>query len=466
MPHTRFLQCRLFFLLLSLAPLYALPQTTYHISGKIDGCSKGKVVLSEVHGKEAKLLDSVALDDNCGFRYVLPDSLYKGIVRISTGSLDIDLIINKEDIIFETSIRHPEKINITASEENKLYYFYTSKGLPLDDSIKYFTMIGRSIYEKDPASAELKVLAKKINYFESVKVKLADSLLSKHPELFSSKIIRASLPPDFKAYMKKKDAAPYPSEAAFLQEHFFDNIDFSDSSMLHTEIIFDKIGQYFQYFADPPSAEAYKKAIDVILVHTASNKNINEYVLNTLIKTFDHSDWEEVYTYAAQKYLSQNTCADDAQAKKLQKKLGAITALKPGNKAPSIRSYYLNGNEVILDSIQSKYTLVVFWASWCEFCEKAMPEIKNIYSTYKNKGLKIFAVSLDSIQQNWVNATIHYSIPWINSCDLKGFRSKNIDNYNIWQTPTFFLLDADKKIIARPANTAILKEELEKLKWE
>ena len=79
--------------------------------------------------------------------------------------------------------------------------------------------------------------------------------------------------------------------------------------------------------------------------------------------------------------------------------------------------------------------------------------------------MEIFAVSLDSIKENWMLATKKHAITWVNTSDLKGYRSKNIVNYNIWSTPTFFLLDADKKIIARPANTAILKEELEKLKW-
>jgi thiol-disulfide isomerase/thioredoxin len=456
----------LFILLLFLFPLYTISQSAYSISGTIEGCYRDEIKLSKVYGKEVIMTDSVFLSDNCEFHYDLPDSLYKGMLRVSIGNENIDLIINKENIAFETNIRNLTKIKISSSEENKQYYFFLSKALALDDSIKYYTLIGRTIYEKDPTSGELKSLAKKISGFESAKLKLADSLISKHPDLFSTKIIKASLPPDFKAYMKKKDAAPYPSEAVFLQEHFFDNIDFSDSNLLHTEIIFDKIGEYFQYFADPPSVDSYKKAIDFILVRTSANKNVNEYVMNTLIKTFDHSEWEEVYAYAAQKYLSQNSCSDESVAKKLQKKLTTITSLKPGCKAPSIKSFDLNGKELISDSIKSKYMVVVFWASWCEYCEKAIPDLKNSYSSYKNKNLEIFAVSLDSIKQNWEDASKRYNIPWINTCDLKGFKSKTIDNYNIWQTPTFFLLDADNKIIAKPVNTTILKEELGKLKWE
>jgi hypothetical protein len=69
------------------------------------------------------------------------------------------------------------------------------------------------------------------------------------------------------------------------------------------------------------------------------------------------------------------------------------------------------------------------------------------------------------MKQNWEEASKRYNIQWINTCNLKGFESPVIKDYNIWQTPTFFLLDADKKIISRPVNTTRLDAELNKIKW-
>ena len=457
-----------FFILLSVVGKSQGTQE-YSVSGTINGCKGEKIILSMISGKEIINIDSSTLDKNCSFHFNFKQADYKGIFRLSVNDSNYaDVIFNRENIAIESEINDLDgKIKIIKSEENKILYFFKNKITGINDSIATLSSTGQMLYEKDPAgnSAQLRKLAKQIEILEAQKRILSDSIVLKNPEFFVSKILKASLLPDFKAYLKKKDAAPYPNEAAFLKEHFFDNLDFADSNLLHTDIIFDKIGEYFRYFADPPSVENYKEAIDFILIRSAANKNVSEYIFNTLMRTFDHSDWDEVYTYVVDKYLALNTCSDNEKAKSLAEKSTAIKSLKTGNTAPTIVSSDLAGKTQNLDSLKPSYTLVVFWASWCDYCEDAMPELKNIYATYKPKGLEIFSVSLDSITQNWIDGTVKFSIPWINTCDLKGFDSPAVKDYNIWRTPTYFLLDSENKIIAKPANTTILKEELKELKW-
>jgi len=447
-------------------PLQVVSQ--YSISGTVNNGAGGKIVLSRLYGEETINLDSVLLKKDCSFRFVFPDSQYVGVFRITAGNRENDFIFNHENIVFETDTSKRGKVNILKSVENTEYYNFLAKTTLLNDSIEKLTAKGNVLYEKDPKgnADELKKLAKQIGNVETLIRKISADEVADHPDMFASKLIRSKLLPDFKAYMKKKDAGHYPNEAAFLKEHFFDNVDFTDSTLLHSAVIFDKIGEYFQYYADPPSEDAYRKCIDFILVRTEANKNVNDYVMNTLIHTFEHTDWDGAYSYVAEKYLAKNTCGDDQKAKSLVQKTNTIKALKAGNKAPSIKSTDLSGKEIALDSIKSDYTLVLFWASWCEYCEKAIPEVENLYQIYSSKGLKILAVSLDTVRQNWSVATKIYNIPWINTCDLKGLESPAIKDYNVWRTPTFYLLDKDKKIIERPLNTAILKSTLKSLEWK
>jgi len=446
-----------------------ISQPQYRVSGKINGCIGKKIIFSTLIGRQTFKIDSLKQDGNCTFQYIFPKDSYKGVFRISANDSNYaDIIFNKENISFETSaVKLSGDMKILESDENKVYYEYLHKSLSIDDSISLLTELGQKLYDLNHSkvTAELNNIAKKITGFEQQKRQIEVGLIANYPKLFASEIIKTMLPPDFQTYQKQKDATTYPNEKEFLREHFFDNVDFADSNLLHTAVIFDKIGQYFQYFASPPTVGSYKKAIDFILIRSAVNKNVNDYVMNTLMSTFDHSSLEDVYSYVVEKYLASNTCSDDSKIKKLLEKDNIIKALKPGNKAPSINAANLEGKEMSLDSVKATYTLVMFWASWCEFCEKAMPDIRNIYNIYKAKGLEIYAVSLDSIKQNWVEASDRYNIQWINTCNLKGFESPVIKNYYLWQTPTFFLLDAYKKIISRPVNTKILKENLENLKW-
>jgi hypothetical protein len=330
-------------------------QAQYSVSGKINGCTGKKIFFSKVIGGQTIIFDSLSSKSKCQFHFIFPDSSYKGVFRIYTGDSNYaDVIFNKENIVFETSAANlSANMKITQSDENKEYYEYIHKSASIDDSISLLTQLGQNLYDMNHSkvTAELNNIAKRITGFEQQKRKLAGDLVNANPKTFASKIINAMLPPDFKAYQKQKDASVYPNEKEFLREHFFDNVDFSDSNLLHTTVIFDKIGQYFQYFASQPTIDTYKRAVDFILVRSAADKKVNDYVMNALMSTFDHSGWDDVYSYVVEKYLASNTCGDESKVKKLSEKDNIIKALKPGNKAPAIIAADLKGKEISLDSI-------------------------------------------------------------------------------------------------------------------
>jgi thiol-disulfide isomerase/thioredoxin len=455
---------------LGFASFYTLccfARTTYSVGGTVNGCKQNKIFLSWINGKQIKKADSTLLDNNCSFSFMMP--AYTGVLRISMTDSDYaDIIFNNENIqINFASSQLSSGAEIIKSEENKIYFDFLSQTNSIEDSANALISLGQQLYDADPSGnvATLKKLMKQIDELRKRKNNICFKISDENKNLYASKLIKAAIVPDFAEYKKNKDAASYPNEAAFLKEHFFDYTDFSDSTLLNSDVFFKKCGDYIGYFADPPSTLAYNDCIDFILVRAQSNKNVYTYVVNTMVSTFEHSGWEDVYLHIVEKYNEASTCSDNTLAKELNSTSSIIKLLKEGNKAPSIKIPDLSGKMQILDSLNSKYTLVLFWASWCEFCEDAMPELKKIYEAYQSKGFEIFAVSCDSIKEEWQAASKKYDIKWLNTCDLKGFKSEAIINYHVWQTPTFFLLDKDKKIIAKPLNTAALKKELEGLEF-
>lgn len=445
-----------------------LAQTTYSVSGTVNGCKQNKIFISEISGKQISKTDSAILDTACGFSFKLQP--YTGVLRISfTDSNYTNIIFNNEDVRLTF---HSEKLNISAdilrSAENKIYFDFLAQTKTIEDSANALISLGQQLYDADPNgnAAILKKLMKQIDALRKRKNNICFKISDENTTLYASKLIRSALVPDYAEYMKKKDAAPYPNEAAFLKEHFFDYTDFSDSTLINSDVFFKKCGDYISYFADPPSTTTYNDCIDIILVRAQANKNVYTYVVNTLVSTFEHSGWEDVYLHIVEKYNESSTCSDNTLAKELNSTSSIIKSLKIGNKAPKIVAADLNGKIQNLDSLKSKYILVMFWASWCDFCKDAMPDLKKIYETYQPRGLEIFAVSCDSINELWQTASKEYDVPWINTCDLKGFKSAAIINYHIGQTPTFFLLDKDKKIIKKPLNVSALSGNLKEIKWE
>ena len=103
-----------------------------------------------------------------------------------------------------------------------------------------------------------------------------------------------------------------------------------------------------------------------------------------------------------------------------------------------------------LSGIKANKKVVLFWSSTCPHCLSELPIILENYSLLKSKGIEVVAISLDSDQNSYEDKT--NSLPWINDSELKGWKSKAAEVYNVHGTPTYYILDKDNKIIEKPRN--------------
>ena len=115
-----------------------------------------------------------------------------------------------------------------------------------------------------------------------------------------------------------------------------------------------------------------------------------------------------------------------------------------------------------LDKIKSEKTVIVFWASWCPHCTDILPTLQEYYNPDNTSQLEIIGISIDTDAESWKQALNGYQFNWINIAELKGWDGPIVEQYGIAATPTFFVLDENKKIIAKPANDTDLRAILEK----
>jgi thiol-disulfide isomerase/thioredoxin len=138
--------------------------------------------------------------------------------------------------------------------------------------------------------------------------------------------------------------------------------------------------------------------------------------------------------------------------------------LTVGNKAPNIELQNWNGDTLNLKSLQGKYVLVDFWASWCPPCRAENPNVVKLYERYKNKGFEVFSVSLDEDENAWKNAVAKDKLSWqYHVSDLNGWQSATVKLYKIEAIPTTYLLDKSGKIIAKNLRGEALSQKLEEL---
>jgi len=102
----------------------------------------------------------------------------------------------------------------------------------------------------------------------------------------------------------------------------------------------------------------------------------------------------------------------------------------------------------------NKYTLVDFWASWCQPCRKSIPAMKALYEEMNSKGLQIVSISIDKKEADWLKAEKEEQLKWPSYLD-KGTTSTA---WNIRTIPAMFLLDEKGVVIAENVTIAQVKE--------
>jgi len=102
--------------------------------------------------------------------------------------------------------------------------------------------------------------------------------------------------------------------------------------------------------------------------------------------------------------------------------------------------------------------VVVFWSSTCSHCETELPQLIPVYNTLKSKNIEIIGLSLDADRASYENKI--KSFPWVNDSELRGWYSSYSDTYNVHATPTYFILDANNKIIGKPDHIGDVLTEL------
>lgn len=120
---------------------------------------------------------------------------------------------------------------------------------------------------------------------------------------------------------------------------------------------------------------------------------------------------------------------------------------KPGTLFYDVNLPDINGNLLSTREIRKKFTLYIFWASWCRPCREENPDLRSFYSLNKNKGVEIVSISLDNERSRWLDAIKKDSLPWTQLSDLSGFQTEICQHYGIETIPASFFVDKGGRII-------------------
>ena len=120
---------------------------------------------------------------------------------------------------------------------------------------------------------------------------------------------------------------------------------------------------------------------------------------------------------------------------------------RPGDKMPEFKSKDINGNEVdIVEFCKGKKAVLLdFWASWCGPCRREIPNLKEIYKNYADKGFDILSISIDAEEEPWLKAVKDEDLKWTNVRDTD---HSIADLYKVSAVPTMYVVDGNGCLVA------------------
>jgi len=168
-------------------------------------------------------------------------------------------------------------------------------------------------------------------------------------------------------------------------------------------------------------------------------------VLSELIDIFDVYDMNEFKT----KYLTLAKNLKCTINDRLASTLKSNAATDLGAVFPAYKFHSpVNTTAKTIADVKADKKVIVFWSSTCSHCENELPKLLTKYKDLQDKNIQVIGLSLDTDKNSYTTKIAAF--PWINDSELRGWNSSFAETYNIHATPTYFILDANNKIISKP----------------
>jgi thiol-disulfide isomerase/thioredoxin len=259
----------------------------------------------------------------------------------------------------------------------------------------------------------------------------------------------------------------------YYKAHYWDGISFNDGRLLFTPIFEPKLNDYFARLVSP-EPDSLKEEVNYMILYSRSDQTMFKYFITKFTNDYaapKYMGQDAVFLDIFEKYYQtgQVDWLTDAQKKAIFDRAYSIMANQLGDPAAEISLLDTADRKQSLYGVQAPFTVVCFWDPDCGHCQKIVPELDSIYiAKWRQLGVKIFAVLIDTVKTDvtkivpekahWMKyIREHHLNDWVNVYQTPEMKQEDVDAkrasfrqlYDVYQTPTIYLLDDQKKIIGK-----------------
>lgn len=448
----------------------SIAQAQHTIKGTMTPPEKSDwVMLQKLQGTKPKFIlhttikvDTVDVGGNKQaigrFEFTMPKDMQPGMYRATyreRGAGFIDFLYNGEDVEMVFNPTYPdESVMFIKSEENKLYREYQDALALTQRSVDSIQVSYLDTGSKDAKKA-YKDAVKKTNEIQKLYESKSKGMLANH-------FVKASK--NTNPETAKENTQDYLNSVV---DNFFKNVNFKSKELYNSSFLINKIVDYVFYLNTADSQQLqqkmYKESIPTVLQLMVDDKKQTKEVVEFLITTFTDNRNSEIVDWLFDTYYNVLPAnLQDANFKK--NKLEALR-VSVGRTAPDF-SWKEDGKNYKLSTLNDgENYLLIFWSTRCSHCRKEIPEVHEFMKSHKETSVIAFAIEDDDLDFNsWVKNKLYDWHNVIGTHPDGRFENQTVKDYLIAETPTYFILDKNKKIIANPDALKDIKDYFNSLK--
>ncbi len=374
------------------------------------------------------------------------------------------MIIDKEqNFSMETDTVDPVgSMQIKGSTDNSLFYDYLKFVVSKQKEMGALEAEMHTAKSKEDSAA---VREKMTNVGKTV-TDYKTKFMADHPQMLLSKVFETSREPEVPEAPKLENGKTDSTFAfRYYKSHYFDNVDFADARLLRTPLFHTKLDTYIKKLT-LQMPDSINKEADYLVKKAEANPEVFKYVVWFITNTYETSNimgMDAVFVHMVRNYYTKEkaTWVDSTTMYKITERANVLEPILIGKKVKNLVLEDTAGVYHTLYNVKAKYTMLLFWDPDCGHCQKVVPEVKKLYDIVKPHGVEVFAMCTETEMDKWRKFIREKNLNWLNLADPKiqnNFRYE----FDINTTPQLFLLDEDKKILAKKIDVEVMAEMLSK----
>lgn len=428
----------------------------HKIQFKITGLADSVVTIGYHMGGQKYALDTLPVQDQ-SFVITGSEPLKSGLYFVYAPSYYFEFIVKEQQFSIQSDFgKGYESVKVKGSVENEIFREFQIK---MTDLRKQQIELQNQLKDNpaDSATIQTRILdvGERITAFRS-------DIIDEHPDSFLAAFLSLMGEPTVPEFQEISDPQDRKvKQYRYYRAHFFDKVQLGNEALIRTPLLEPKVMKYFDQLI-PQHPDTINTEIDKLFSEIGESTELFRYWLVSLYNKYQGNKimgMDKVVVHLMEDYFLSGKAdwIDEEGIKKLREEVAFKKHSLIGNKAPLMQLVDTTNQPFYFEQIQEPFILLYFYDPDCGHCKKKTPVLVDAYDDFRSLGVEVVAVCTVTDVDRWKEYIQETHMEFINLAD-PGYESNFRMHYDLRSTPKLYLLDQQRRIVAKQLEIEDLKE--------